>query len=214
MNLLQTLNSPSCLSLFDFDLTLYDFSEISVLFSMHEPMNLFIQNQFEMSSLEANHTRQYLWKSYGTTLAGLRIEFDVNPDDFFDYIHHHENIRHPAPNPALNQLLTSLQSEKWIFTNGRRDWAELGTTKIGIRDHFDKIIDLSDSNWVGKPHRSAYAMVQGQVPPDKTVVFLDDSYDNLVMAKNFGWITVWLRPSERGEGPFDYHLESLMDIAY
>lgn len=212
LSLFNEWNHPDYLWIFDFDLTLYDFSEISVLQSMDQPMNDFLCQELDVEPHESNFIRKFFWKKYGTTLAGLRVEFNTHPDDFFDHIHSHHNIVLPKFNPMTQEVLESIDSLKWIFTNGRRDWAIQGVQSIGIEQHFAKIIDLSDSDWLGKPHLKSYQYVQNMVPPGKQVIFLDDSYDNLMTAKELGWKTVWMRPEGRGFGDFDEHLVSLSQL--
>ncbi len=210
-------NSPEYLWIFDFDLTLYGFDEIEVLQSMDFPMNAFIQSHLKMSEIEANVLRKKFWAKYGTTLAGLRSEFNVDPHNFFDFIHSHSNIVHPKPNKKLQEILSKIICEKWIFTNGRRDWAEIGTEKLGVQAFFTKLIDLEDSNWIGKPHDIAYeivkrAMITSGRSEDQKVVFLDDNYENLITAKKHGWYTVWMKPLDEKPGPFDAHIHSLLEL--
>lgn len=212
MSLFKSFNSPQFLWLFDFDLTLYDFEESSVLYSMDRPMNEFIVQSLNLSPIEANLLRKRFWKEYGTTLAGLRKEFNVDPHDFFNFIHSHQDIIHPKLNPKLDLILAEIQSEKWVFTNGRRDWAEIGLKKIGIEKHFTKIFDLSDSEWLGKPHLPAYERVVQEMQEGQQVLFLDDNKANILTAQSLGWHTIWMRPDVDFDDSMGLQLSSILEL--
>ena len=63
---------------FDLDNTLYP--PESRLFAQIEPrMTAFVMEALGVTEAEANHLRVHYWKTYGTTLAGLMREHDVDP---------------------------------------------------------------------------------------------------------------------------------------
>ena len=71
---------------FDLDNTLYPksanlFAEIEV------KMTSFVMQQLNVDFKEANFLRNYYWKKYGTTLAGMMREHDIDPQPYLVDVH-------------------------------------------------------------------------------------------------------------------------------
>jgi putative hydrolase of the HAD superfamily len=200
--------------LFDYDLTLYDREEMDVLLRLDRNITRFIQVRFGLEEAAADGYRQNCLLQYGTTLAGLRALHRIDPKDYFDFIHQRDTLRLPRPNPPLRTLLKSLPGSAWIFTNARRDWAEMGLTSIGIADCFQGILDIESFNWICKPDPSLYSNVALRVRKNQEpIVFLDDHPANLIPARDLGWRTVLVhpKPDAMTEG-FDLVLPRLLDL--
>ena len=78
-------------------------------FSLHEGRN--------------NLVRSDMYKKYGLTLTGLMREYEIDPDEYLDYIH---DVTHPALQYE-NQLklsLKNLSGKKFIYTSASQDYAK------------------------------------------------------------------------------------------
>ncbi len=214
MTLLELIKSQNTIWLFDYDLTLYGFDEVHVLDSMDVYMSQYIADFLKISLKEANELRKSHWRKYGTTLNGLRATYEVNPHDFFDYIHSGENIKKPQKSIKIREHLSSIVGRRWVFTNGRRDWAQSGLDAIGISDLFIDVFDIEFFNWSGKPYPEVYQQVLDAVVPtsENPIVFLDDKRENIVTAKEFGWTTVWMTLSDDVEPAADYSYSGLLEM--
>jgi len=178
--------------IFDLDNTLYPAA--SNLFSrVSRRMTTFIQDVFSLSELEARALQKRLFNEYGTTMRGLMIERDVDPEIFLHFVHDID-VSDMDPDPRLGGLIARLPGRKIIFTNGSATHAERITGQLGITEHFEDIFDIVAGNFVPKPDpRPYHEMVQRfQIDPNKAVM-IEDMAKNLRPAADLGMTTVWLR---------------------
>jgi putative hydrolase of the HAD superfamily len=101
---------------FDLDNTLYPpaarlFDQIEVR------MTRFVMNALGVDQERANFLRGHYWRTYGTTLAGLMREHDVDPVPYLLDVH---DITFDAllPDPHLAALIANLPGRKIVYTNG------------------------------------------------------------------------------------------------
>lgn len=202
--------------LFDYDLTLYTYKERFVLDSLNRHISLFVKNFFHCTEERATEIRMDYLARFGTTLSGLRVLYGVDPNEYYDFVHRSEGLIYPEFAPRKRELLESLPGEKFIFTNGRRDWTEAGLRSMGIFDVFRGILDVEDMGWLGKPAESAYACAEeflkrefGGAP--ESVIMLDDAVRNLPGGAARGWCTVLVNP-QVPEGFDGFHVDSLFEL--
>jgi putative hydrolase of the HAD superfamily len=200
--------------LFDYDLTLYPWEEKGVLDSLDRHITRYVAEVFGIPGSEADLIRQRYWKLYGTTLEGLEREKGIDPHHYFDTIHGGADVVRPRQNPALRNLLLRLPGERHLFTNARRDWAEMGLDALGIRDCIGTIVDLEDAGWRGKPGKPAYEAVERLLGPlaGRSVVLLDDKSENLEPAARRGWRTVHVHGPHAPWKGADLGLERLLEL--
>ena len=211
--------------LFDYDLTLYGAEERCVLNSLDHRISLFVQKTVGGDFESAHKIRTDYLERFGTTLAGLMAMHQVNPDDFFDFIHEPEYLIYPKKAPEKLALLQSLKGPRFVFTNGRHDWSEAGMAHMGIDSAIDGVFDLKLLGWEGKPHESAYDKMEKwlaqklpamgfEMPENKReIVLLDDGLRNLEPAHRRGWTTIFVNPASESARYVDYHIPHLMDLA-
>ena len=91
----------------------------------------------------------------------------------------------------LDYLLKNLPSKKFIFTNGTFNHGLMCLDKMNIINNFDKLIARDTINDL-KPNFSSYRQFieMTNIKSRDKCVFFEDNVDNLIQAKNFGWITV------------------------
>src|SRR5690606_19673213 len=108
--------------IFDLDNTLYPRSS-NLFRQVDERIRLFVRDLLGIDEAEAEIIQKTFYKAHGTTLRGLMLHHQVNPDEFLEFVH---NIDHSVvqPDPALGQALKRLPGKKYIFTNGSRRHAE------------------------------------------------------------------------------------------
>ena len=210
--------------LFDYDLTLYGAEERCVLNSLDHRISLFVQKTVGGDFESAHKIRTDYLERFGTTLAGLMAMHQVNPDDFFDFIHEPEYLIYPKKAPEKLALLQSLKGPRFVFTNGRYDWSEAGMAHMGIDSAIDGVFDLKLLGWEGKPHESAYDKMEKwlaqklpamgfEMPENKReIVLLDDGLRNLEPAHRRGWTTIFVNPASESAPYVDYHIPHLMNL--
>ena len=108
-----------------------------------------------MDEDEAERIQRNFYKEHGTTLRGLMLTRNINPDEFLEFVH---DIDHSVvkPDPALGEALLRLPGKKYIFTNGSRQHAEKVAARLGFPTHFTDIFDIVAANLVPKPERETY----------------------------------------------------------
>lgn len=197
---------------FDLDATLYPPSNGL----WDEIRNRIFQYMREVIGLPQNEipsTRDRYWKTYGTTLEGLRIHHGVDPDDYLRYVHNIPLDSYLSKDPKLSELLSELPQALWVFTNADRRHAESVLEILGIREHFSGIVDLIAMDFVIKPRPEAYQIAQeisGETDPSQCILF-DDLVPNLLGAKKQGFTTVLVGENGQPDSA-DFQLPTIHNI--
>tara|TARA_B100000123_G_scaffold272458_1_gene255250 strand:+ start:196 stop:882 length:687 start_codon:yes stop_codon:yes gene_type:complete len=174
---------------FDLDNTLYS-PEIEIFSQIDKRMTEFIKSKLNTSNEKAFEIQKKYFLEYGTTLAGLMKEEDVNPDEFLEYVHD-INLEILKPNEELNKIIKELPGKKFIFTNGSKKHAENVLNKLEMQKIFDHIFDIKESNFIPKPNIKSYQkfIKKMNIDPQVSIMF-EDIGRNLEPAKNIGMQTV------------------------
>lgn len=179
---------------FDLDNTLYPhhtnlFAQIDVR------MTAYVSELLQLSRDEARRLQKELYREYGTTMNGLMVRHNIDPDDFLNKVHDID-YSWVAPDPALGAAIKALPGRKFIFTNGDRNHAERTARQLGILDHFDDIFDIVAAGLVPKPAREPYDKFMGihRVDAPNAVMF-EDLARNLAVPKALGMTTVLIVPN-------------------
>ncbi|WP_306026847.1 pyrimidine 5'-nucleotidase [Stappia sp. MMSF_3263] len=178
---------------FDLDNTLYPpssdlFSQIDVRISDY------IARHLGLSAEDARLKQKAFYRDYGTTLRGLMIEHDIEPDAFLEYVHDID-YSPVVPNPALGRAIARLPGKKYIFTNGDRPHAERTAARLGIAEHFDDIFDIVAAGLLPKPNLETYNLFieKTGVSPVRAAMF-EDLSRNLVVPHGLGMRSILLVP--------------------
>jgi putative hydrolase of the HAD superfamily len=178
---------------FDLDNTLYPhhsnlFSQIDVR------MTAYVAELLKLSREDARILQKELYKEYGTTLNGLMLRHNIDPDDFLQKVHDID-YSWVAPNPSLGEAIKALPGRKFIFTNGDRAHAERAATQLGILDEFDDIFDLIAAKLTPKPARETYdRFVELHKVVGSNAAMFEDLARNLTVPKQLGMTTVLIVP--------------------
>ena len=176
---------------FDLDGTLYD-DETGVWPMLVARINQYMHEIVEIPQKKIPLLREDYLKNYGTTLRGLHINYDVDPDDYLVYVHDLPIEELLSPDPALNQMLGKLPQKKWIFTNASREHALRVTQALQIGQHFDNILDVKGMSYRSKPEAGVYSLAMEMAGEEQAAkcLFVDDRAENLKPAKALGTGTV------------------------
>lgn len=178
---------------FDLDNTLYPAS--SDLFSQIDArISDYIARHLGLAAEEARLKQKAFYRDYGTTLRGLMIEHEIEPDAFLEYVH---DIDYSPilPNPDLGKAIAQLPGKKYIFTNGDRPHAERTAARLGISEHFDDIFDIVAAGLLPKPNLETYNRFLDKtgVSPARAAMF-EDLARNLQVPHKLGMRSVLLVP--------------------
>ena len=179
--------------IFDLDNTLYPHA--SDLFKQVDArIRAYVARLLEVDEAKAEEIQHGFYREHGTTLRGLMLKHQVDPDDFLRFVH---DIDHSVlqPDPALGAAILRLPGKKFIFTNGSRQHAEKVAERLGFPNHFEDIFDIVDANLVPKPQRETYDRFVARfgLAPHRASMF-EDLARNLVVPKAIGMKTVLVVP--------------------
>lgn len=147
-----------------------------------------------LGEAEARQVQRAYWQRYGTSLRGLMVEHQVDPEPFLAFVHDVPVEEILLPDPGLAAILDALPGEKHVFTNGPSEFADRVLARLGVRDRFARTFDIRHAGFVPKPGREPYRRVlQALNAPPGSLAMVDDSPQNLAPARELGLFTVWLR---------------------
>ena len=198
--------------IFDLDNTLYDPRDCDLFPEMNLRMTEFITTVLGIGEAEADALRVDYTTRYGTTLTGLMVEHDVDPDDFLRDAHDLDLSAMPT-GERLAEAIARLPGRRLVHTNASREHAERVLARRGLAHLFEDIFDLAAANYVPKPNRIGYLrflQVHG-IEPGRAVMF-EDMARNLVPAASLGMTTVWVR-TERPSAQVGEHGTSVHHTA-
>jgi len=199
--------------LFDLDDTLYP-RQAGVMEQIRGLILHYVQTRLNLSPEEANELRQHYFRTYGTTMRGLQIHHQIDPDEYLRAVHDIPLHEYLQPNPELDNVLASIPQQKVVFTNASREHAEQVLNLLGIRQHFDRVIDICDLDYESKPEPSAYerVCVLLDVRPEECVI-VEDNSRNLRPAKALGMTTILVQDGSEGVGDgVDHVIHRIEDI--
>ncbi|WP_417670976.1 pyrimidine 5'-nucleotidase [Roseibium sp.] len=178
---------------FDLDNTLYP-AETDLFKQINNQIADYVAKLLDLEREEAMARQKAYYHQYGTTLRGLMMEHDIDPDDFLRHAHDidYSNI---TPNPDLGEAIAGLPGRKFIFTNGDRPHAERTAAALGITDHFEDIFDIVAADLMPKPNRETYEMFLKRtgVSPVRAAMF-EDLQKNLAVPHRLGMRTILIVP--------------------
>lgn len=197
--------------IFDLDNTLYPES-LNVFGLIDRRINAFMRDRLGIPDSEVDSLRRHYWKLYGVTLQGLMIHYDVDPEDFLDYVHDVDLKHILKPSRRLRSALQKISSSKVIFTNGSTGHAHNVLSALGISDIFEEIFDVRIASFIPKPFPEPYHKILSimDIHP-RDCVMIDDIPDNLKTAKDLGMKTILIgRPN--GHKYIDLCLEKVCAV--
>ena len=109
------------------------------------------------------------------------------------------------PDYRLDNLLSKLRGESYIYTNGTAGHALECIERMNIKHNFTKIYSRDTLPFM-KPDFRSFKVVKGDIQRnyDDKFFFFDDLLENLKIAKSLGWFTFWIHPDymKAGDYPF------------
>ncbi|KAJ7240998.1 hypothetical protein O6H91_13G028100 [Diphasiastrum complanatum] len=221
--------------LFDLDDTLYPRNS-GLQDACRQNIEEFMVEKLGVDESVVGDLCNHLYKSHGTTMAGLQATgFEFDFDEFHNYVHGRLPYERLHPDHKLRDLLLSLPQKKIIFTNADKLHALRVLSKLELQDCFEDIISFetimehpgfelsiiqSESECrtnhlpqvICKPSLEAMrrAIDIAKVDPCRTL-FFDDSVHNIVAGKNAGLHTVLVGSTTRYAGA-DYAIHSIHEV--
>lgn len=188
---------------FDLDNTLYP-AQSNLFSQVDVKIGEYVQNFLNLDPVAARKVQKGYLLEHGTTLGGLMANHNVDPHHYLDSVHDID-MSPIANDPALRQMLQSLDGRKLVFTNADQPYAEKILNRLGIADLFEDIFDIHAASLAPKPKPHVYDMFvqRYSVDPERAIMF-EDMVRNLIPAHQLGMATVWINTgSVWGEADYD-----------
>ncbi len=176
---------------FDLDDTLYP-HDSGLWEAIRDRICLYMHEELGMNWDVIPATRDEYFRSYGTTLRGIQAHFDVDESVYHAYVHQIPLDKYIAPDLDLLALLQHLPQQKIIFTSADAAHAERVLTRLGIREYFDRIIDIYTTAPYAKPQPEAFQRaldLAGENNPH-TCVMIDDLPRTTRAARDYGLFSI------------------------
>lgn len=178
--------------IFDLDNTLYPAS-CNLFAQVDEHIGEFIAQLLKVDAGEAFRIQKQYFRDYGTSLRGLMLHHQVDPQLFLEFVHAID-VSPVQPSPVLERALGSLPGRKIVFTNGSAKHAENVMARLGVSHHFDAIFDIVAADYFPKPEPFVYdVLVRRHWIDPKRAVMVEDLAKNLLPAHQMGMTTVLVR---------------------
>ena len=160
---------------FDLDDTLYP-SSTGLWLAIKERMNLFMRDRLCLPESDIPVLREQYFKMYGTTLRGLQQHHQVDTIEYLAYVHDLPLKNFLTPNPLLRNVIASLPTRNFIFTNADVAHARRVLTTLELEDLFEEIIDIQAVAPYCKPMPESFAIAMdiANEPDPRKCVMIDD----------------------------------------
>ncbi len=193
---------------FDLDNTLYPpqmrlFDQIEVL------MTDYVVQAIGVDRAEADRLRGHYWREYGTTLAGLMAEHDLDPDPYLHAVHQ-VDLSHMDPDTELADHIRALPGRRIVYTNGSAPYAERVLEARGLTGLFDAIYGVEHAGYRPKPEKAAFEAIftQDGITAETAAMFEDDPR-NLAAPHEMGMRTVHVAPDPHDADHIHHHTDDL-----
>jgi len=198
--------------LVDVDDTLYPASS-GIWEKIGDRIELFIHDRLGLTWDEVPALRRELFRTYGTTMRGLVMNYAIDPEDYLAFVHAVPVEELIAPDPQLRAVLASFPQNKIIFTNADERHARRVLRTLQLEPLFSQVIDILQVKPFCKPQPEAYLLalkLSGETRPQNCLV-IDDAQRNLLAAAALGFRTV-LVGQEMAEPGIDFTIPSLKEL--
>lgn len=193
---------------FDLDNTLYP-PAMRLFDQIEKKMTAFVMRVTGADHAAADQLRASYWRQYGTTLAGLMREHDIDPEAYMHDVHDID-FSVLSPDPHLAELIKDLPGRKIVYTNGSAPYAAQVLKARGLAAAFDAIYGVEHAGYTPKPEQSAFEAIFARdgLPPETGAMFEDDPR-NLAAPHRMGMRTVHVAPDPHEAAHIHHHTDDL-----
>ncbi|MGH1356905.1 MAG: pyrimidine 5'-nucleotidase [Thalassovita sp.] len=196
---------------FDLDNTLYP-PQARLFDQIEKRMTAYVMAQLGVDEQRANHLRNHYWQTYGTTLAGLMREHDLDPEPYLVDVHA-ISLDHLEKDTELAAQIRALPGRKIVYTNGSAPYAQRVLEARGLNGLFDAVYGVEDAGFLPKPEPEAFARIFSKDGlPAQTAAMFEDDPRNLAAPHAMGMRTVHVAPDPHDADHIHHHTDDLRDF--
>ena len=193
---------------FDLDNTLYP-PEARLFDQIEVKMSAYVMASLGVDQTTADQLRRDYWRDYGTTLAGLMREHNVDPGPYlFDV--HDIDPSHLNKDPALAAAIDTLPGRKIVYTNGTAPYARQVLAARGLDQVFEAVYGVEEANFLPKPELEAFETIFALdgIQPRQAAMFEDEAR-NLQVPHSLGMQTIHVAPAPVTAPYLQHHTNNL-----
>ncbi len=196
---------------FDLDNTLYP-PQARLFDQIEKRMTNWVMQELQVDAAEADRLRRHYWAKYGTTLAGLMREHEIDPKPYLTHVHEID-MSGLDPAPELRAKIRTLPGRCIVYTNGSAPYAERVLSARGLDGVFDAIYGIEHAGFHPKPERVAFETVftTDGLDPERGAMFEDDRR-NLAAPHEMGMTTVHVAPTSEPAEHIHHHAPDLTEF--
>ena len=193
---------------FDLDNTLYP-PEYRLFDQIEVRMTDWVMQAVGVGRHEANRLRQHYWDVYGTTLAGLMREHNVDPAPYLTDVHDIDFTGLPV-DPGLAAAIARLPGRRIVYTNACEPYAHKVLAARGLTGLFDAVYGVEHAGFRPKPEQAAFEAIFAidGLNPAQAAMFEDDPR-NLAAPHLMGMKTVFVAPKPQRALYIQHHTNDL-----
>ena len=197
--------------IFDLDNTLYPAS-VNLFGQINTKMSNYIMKLVNVDQETAEKMRAEYWKKYGTSLAGLMQNYEIDPNDFLKVVHDIDFSVLPKDLDLLDAL-NNLPGRKLVYTNGTVPYAREVLKHRGLLSVFNEIYGIEDAGYIPKPFPESFEIIfsKAKIVPKSSAMF-EDEERNLVVPFSLGLKTILVSDMKSNEKYVNYSIEHLSDF--
>lgn len=199
--------------IFDLDNTLHDAGP-HIFPHINRSMTAYLQQHLQLDEAAANVLRIDYWRRYGATLSGLMRHHGTKPKHFLWHTHQFPELhRMVLRQPRLRHLLRALPGRKVVFSNAPQHYADAVLRLLRIADLFDDVVTVEHVRYRPKPDRFGFmCLLKRHRVRAGQCVMVEDSLENLQMAKQLGMRTVWVSVETQTPAFVDIKVRNVMAL--
>ena len=193
---------------FDLDNTLYP-PEARLFDQIEVKKSAYVMASLGVDQTTADQLRRDYWRDYGTTLAGLMREHNVDPGPYlFDV--HDIDLSHLNKDPALASAIDTLPGRKIVYTNGTAPYARQVLAARGLDQVFEAVYGVEEANFLPKPELEAFETIFALdgIQPRQAAMFEDEAR-NLQVPHSLGMQTIHVAPAPVTAPYLQHHTNNL-----
>ena len=193
---------------FDLDNTLYP-PAVRLFDQIETRMTAWVMEALSVDRARADHLRKHYWATYGTTLAGLMLEHDVDPTPYLSDVHD-ISFESLQPDPRLHTAIRALPGRRIVYTNGPAPSARRVLAARALGGLFDAVYGVEHAEFRPKPERAAFDAIVALdgFTPEAAAMF-EDEPRNLSAPHEMGMATVHVAPEPRPADHIHHHTDDL-----
>lgn len=172
-------------------------------------MSAYVMASLGVDQTTADQLRRDYWRDYGTTLAGLMREHNVDPGPYlFDV--HDIDLSHLNKDPALASAIDTLPGRKIVYTNGTAPYARQVLAARGLDQVFEAVYGVEEANFLPKPELEAFETIFALdgIQPRQAAMFEDEAR-NLQVPHSLGMQTIHVAPAPITAPYLQHHTNNL-----